>query len=263
MNPRKKLGGMMSKGDERRRRDRQDEMDNHSIVWRVLLLVPKNLVYLFLIVILGSFAAMSYITYTEQNMTEFLVYNRTRMAIEVDPVFIDLQGKMPLDQEKVETRPKSLSNMDFNKFFMSQNRPVKIEGMASDWKALQTWQDKQYLNSIISTSEIAHLEKKAGKFSEYQKTPKRTLLGMAEATKHILNNPVSSTVSPITKNKGETGKDDDDAESKKHPMVAQGPYISYIEDLILPSSSAIRQGFELLYLQNFLNYQGASLTIWP
>ena len=119
MNPRKKLGGMMSKGDERRRRDRQDEMDNHSIVWRVLLLVPKNLVYLFLIVILGSFAAMSYITYTEQNMTEFLVYNRTRMAIEVDPVFIDLQGKMPLDQEKVETRPKSLSNMDFNKFFMS------------------------------------------------------------------------------------------------------------------------------------------------
>lgn len=44
---------------------------------KLLLLIPKNLVYVFVCIILFAFGGMMYITYTEKNMTEFLTYNRT------------------------------------------------------------------------------------------------------------------------------------------------------------------------------------------
>ena len=88
MNPRRKLKQMMSSGNEERRRARDNELEKQSLFTRMILLIPKNLVYLFLLVILGSFIAMSYITYTEKNLTEFLVYNRTREEIEINPLYI-------------------------------------------------------------------------------------------------------------------------------------------------------------------------------
>lgn len=65
---------------------------------KLLLLIPKNLVYVFVCIILFAFGGMMYITYTEKNMTEFLTYNRTQEIIVVDPLFQKLQKLMYLDE---------------------------------------------------------------------------------------------------------------------------------------------------------------------
>ena len=76
MNPKKAFKKFMSKGSEKRRKAREEDMDSKGLCMKIVLLIPKNLVYVFLLVIFGSFAAMTYITYTEKNLTEFLVYDR-------------------------------------------------------------------------------------------------------------------------------------------------------------------------------------------
>jgi len=43
---------------------------------RCLLLIPKNLVYVFILVICFAFAAMSYIAYTEKDLKEFINWGK-------------------------------------------------------------------------------------------------------------------------------------------------------------------------------------------
>jgi len=60
-------------------------------MWQeILFLIPKNLVYIFVAIIVFAFLAMMYITYTDRNMTEFLTYDRTREVIVIDPLFVSL-----------------------------------------------------------------------------------------------------------------------------------------------------------------------------
>ena len=77
----------------------QSSNDRAEQTWQMkcLLLIPKNLVYVFVAVILFAFSGMMYITYTEKNMTEFLTYNRTQEVVVVDPLFSKLQNFVYLD----------------------------------------------------------------------------------------------------------------------------------------------------------------------
>ena len=43
---------------------------------RCLLLIPKNLVYVFILVIIFAFCAMSYITYFEKDLKEFVSWSK-------------------------------------------------------------------------------------------------------------------------------------------------------------------------------------------
>ena len=75
----------------------------------MLWLIPKNLVYVFVIVIVFAFGAMMWITYTDRNMTEFLSYDRTKEVVVVDPLFTSLKESMHVSGGKV-------AEVDFNKF---------------------------------------------------------------------------------------------------------------------------------------------------
>ena len=63
-----------------------------------MLAIPKNLVYVFFLIIVFAFLAMCYITYTEQGVSDFLNYDRTKEIIVIDPVFANLQSNMDLVQ---------------------------------------------------------------------------------------------------------------------------------------------------------------------
>lgn len=76
--------------EKRKRRTSQKQVERP--LWQeILWLIPKNLVYVFVIVIAFAFAAMMYITYTDRNMTEFLTYDRTKEVVVVDPLFTSLK----------------------------------------------------------------------------------------------------------------------------------------------------------------------------
>ena len=54
-----------------------------------LLCLPKNLVYVFLIVVVGSFAAMSFITLSEKDLKQFMLHSRPSVT-ETDALYIYL-----------------------------------------------------------------------------------------------------------------------------------------------------------------------------
>jgi hypothetical protein len=62
-------------------------------------LIPKNLVYVFALIIVFAFLGMLYITYSEKNMTEFLQYDRNKEQVSVNPLFSQLQKSMHIKQQ--------------------------------------------------------------------------------------------------------------------------------------------------------------------
>ena len=98
--------------------------------------IPKNLVYILVFIIFGAFLFMCWMTYTEQNMTEFLAYDRTREYESVHPLFAKLKKSM--DPQKAKVDEFSFSNFTLKQFstgYVSKNRPVLVKGMADDWNA--------------------------------------------------------------------------------------------------------------------------------
>ena len=94
---------------------------------------------MFLIVVVGSFAAMSFITFSEKDLKQFMLHSRPSIT-ETDALYIYLQEHelMSLDTYKVpEETEYQLSSFIQNK--VSKVRPVKYKGFAKDWAATQRW----------------------------------------------------------------------------------------------------------------------------
>ena len=61
-------------------------------LWKELLwLVPKNLVYILIFVVVASFAVMCWLVYTERNLAQFISsYDRSKEVVVVNPLFAQL-----------------------------------------------------------------------------------------------------------------------------------------------------------------------------
>jgi hypothetical protein len=90
---------MRSEEDKTRRKARRSVKDKTPppLFLRLLLAIPKNLVYIFIAIIFFAFGAVLFINYTEYDLTEFLEYDMTREVVIVDPVFSVLQSYMAHD----------------------------------------------------------------------------------------------------------------------------------------------------------------------
>lgn len=105
-------------------RRRTSQKTTERPLWQeILWLIPKNLVYVFVIVIVFAFAAMMYITYTDRNMTEFLAYDRTREVVVVDPLFSSLQASIGLTKQAAVSSIQShlLDPSAFHSSFLRNN----------------------------------------------------------------------------------------------------------------------------------------------
>lgn len=94
-------------------------------------MIPKNLVYIFVIIIVFAFLAMLYITYTDRNMTEFLSYDRTKEIVMVDPLFVSLRNSMGIktQPQASEVKYNSFDVKQFNIGYLRKNRPVVVRSM--------------------------------------------------------------------------------------------------------------------------------------
>ena len=54
---------------------------------KILLAIPKNLVYIFVGIVFFAFGAMCYITYTEKDLTTFLNFEKDVEVVVVDPIY--------------------------------------------------------------------------------------------------------------------------------------------------------------------------------
>ena len=87
-----------------RRRHHNATKDNSSFTFwkKILLAIPKNLVYIFVGIVFFAFGAMVYITYTERDLTQFLHYENNKEVTVVDPLFVSLKNSLikELDKKK-------------------------------------------------------------------------------------------------------------------------------------------------------------------
>jgi hypothetical protein len=122
---------------------------DNPLWWRILLGIPKNLVYIFAGVILFAFLCMLYITYTEKDMTDFLSYDRTKEVIVVDPVFKALKEKMDLSKHTVdEVKASAFNQKVLNVNYMTKNKPVVVKGMAANWGATTNWNKQYFIDNV-------------------------------------------------------------------------------------------------------------------
>ena len=110
----------------------------------MLLCIPKNLVYVFVLAILSAFLGMLYLTYfvTEEEMKEFMRYDRSQEVVTVDPVLASMIEYMRLDMHTVPE--KDIKECDERVFFddyLSENRPVVLREYAKEWIAMNKWSD--------------------------------------------------------------------------------------------------------------------------
>jgi hypothetical protein len=64
--------------DQSKTRRRTTQKKTEQPLWlKLAWAIPKNLVYILVFIIFGAFLFMCWMTYTEQNMTEFLAYDRS------------------------------------------------------------------------------------------------------------------------------------------------------------------------------------------
>ena len=97
-------------------------LTNYENFWKNLLLaIPKNLVYIFVGIIAFAFCGMSYLTYTENGMSDFLAVEHTSSLLEVNPLFLSLRKSIQEYSIGVEA---DLSVKDFNVKYLVKNKPV-------------------------------------------------------------------------------------------------------------------------------------------
>lgn len=135
----------------RKQRHRQTKDQDLVSFWKkILLAIPKNLVYIFVCIVFFAFAAMCYITYTEHDLVQFLRYNHSKEVVVVDPLFTSLKESMidELDIIKpMEVPATAFTAKIFFDHFLSESRPVVVRQYAANWAATTEWADKEYLSS--------------------------------------------------------------------------------------------------------------------
>lgn len=101
-------------------------------------------------------------TYTEQNMTEFLAYDRSSQQItDVHPLFPQLIKSMRPQKEKIdEVKFEEFKLKSFVTSYLKKSQPVLVKGMAKEWNATKYW-DFDYLaqhagDSVGSVSIFYH-----------------------------------------------------------------------------------------------------------
>jgi len=122
-----------------------------------LLAIPKNLVYIFVAIVLFAFGAMCWITYTEKDLAMFLKYERSQEVVIVDPLFTSLKKSLIDELDKSEVASVDVLKFSAKTFFddyLSESRALVVKHYAAQWPALTKWTDKQYLTEKSGHSKV-------------------------------------------------------------------------------------------------------------
>ena len=86
---------MQEKELSRKKVHRYKKQADPVAFWKsILLAIPKNLVYIFVAIVLFAFGAMCWITYTERDLAQFISYDREKEVVIVDPLFTSLKNSL-------------------------------------------------------------------------------------------------------------------------------------------------------------------------
>ena len=67
-----------------------------------LLAIPKNLVYIFVCIILFAFASVCWIAYNEKDLQAFIEYDRNCELGDIDPIYETLHDNLEIDHYEID-----------------------------------------------------------------------------------------------------------------------------------------------------------------
>ncbi len=76
--------------------------------YRLLMAIPRNLVYVFLCVIIFAFLGMLYVIYSERDISRFMDYTHTHENVVVHPLFQHFKN---IVDEVKEVPVETINNM--------------------------------------------------------------------------------------------------------------------------------------------------------
>ena len=58
-----------------------------TLSYKILMAIPRNLVYVFLCAIIFAFAGMIFVIYTEKDLTSFMDFSQNKEVVVIHPLF--------------------------------------------------------------------------------------------------------------------------------------------------------------------------------
>ncbi len=127
---------------------------------KALMLIPKNLVYVFLLVIIFAFGCMIYVVVTEKNLSSFVsqtsgYFNEHNEQVVVHPLFQHFKQALATLDEVPRYHLKDLTSKMFYREYLTNNLPVLVEDGCQLWPAIKKWQDTAYVSQEFGQQSIA------------------------------------------------------------------------------------------------------------
>jgi hypothetical protein len=118
-------------------------MSKESWQYRLLMAIPRNLVYVFACVIVFSFLGMLYIVYTEKDLKSFVDFSGSGSSdiiinekFVVHPLFWYLRNAVHNIDKIPREKLDEITSKKFYQEYLTMSMPMIVEDGAADWEAL-------------------------------------------------------------------------------------------------------------------------------
>jgi len=100
--------------------------------------IPRNLVYIFILAIVGAFAGMGYVVYFDIDINSLVPqFAFSKVNVEVHPLYKHLQKTLPRPPENVTEISMSVFQSTKFSHFVNQGTPVVVNDAAAHWDVVQ------------------------------------------------------------------------------------------------------------------------------
>eukprot|EP00347_Sterkiella_histriomuscorum_P003417 403364374 len=205
--------------------------------YKLIMAIPRNLVYFFLLAIIMAFAGMIYVVYTEKDLTSFMNAASRESAtgnVVVHPLFQHFKQQLgQLEKVPVE-KVGDLTVKKFYSGYITKNIPVLVQDGCLKWPAFENWKDKWYLEDKFAGQSI--LVQRLERSDSNQKFHSFDLLNRRGTFFDLMNK---------TENQTENGR-----------------YSYFIKNEMLVNRELVADIEKPIFLQKILRNRLAGLTIW-
>ncbi len=122
--------------------------DKGTLQWRLLMLLPRNLIYVFVLLIVAAFAGMVYVVYYSDDYSYLAELNKTEVIVH--PLFKSFIEGM----KDINSVPEmKLSEIDLKFFYehhLSHSQPLYVSNGAMKFPAFDKWRNNTYLKEVFA-----------------------------------------------------------------------------------------------------------------
>ena len=119
--------------------------------YQTLMAVPRNMIKVFVCLVIAAFIGMTYIVYSEQDLSAFLQGTHTHEKVVVHPLFQHFRKVIDEERQIPTEKMENLNSTYFFTNYIKRNMPCFLSDGCAQWPAIDKWNDKNYLMKEFGT----------------------------------------------------------------------------------------------------------------